>query len=246
MATDSLLRGMVDLRDRQIQKGRIQFDNRLRALESGADNGTGHQIQIVEKWAIRFTELEAELTRDIAHEVEQYKMYPYLSSVKGIGPGLTAKLLALIDIERSNTVSQLWRFAGLAVFNGKREYRVKGETSHYNSRLKSVLYNVWESLMRTKDSPYNDIYYHWKAKYAETRPEWTLIHQHKAAIRKVEKMFLSHLWYTWRVLEGLPVLNLWVIEHLGHQTYESPEKYGWKSVSHLPQIEHSYKVNVSD
>jgi len=237
---------MVDLRDRQIQKGRIQFGNRLSALDRGADNGTGQQEGVVGRWTTRFNRLEIELNKDIAEVVKGYEMYPYLSSVKGIGPGLSAKFLALIDIERSNTVSQLWRYAGLAVFDGKREYKAKGEPAHYSSRLKSTCYNAWECFMRCSESPYKDLYYHWRERYLLSRPDWTKGHQHFAAIRKVEKMFLSHLWATWRTVEGLPVRNLYVIEHLGHQYYSSPEEYGWKSVAHLPQIEFSYEVNIGE
>lgn len=42
--SNELLRALVDLRDRQIQKARIQFNNRVLALERGKENETFNNI----------------------------------------------------------------------------------------------------------------------------------------------------------------------------------------------------------
>jgi len=41
-------------------------------------------------------------------------------------------------------------------------------------------------------------------------------HIHKAARRKMVKIFLSHLWERWRIIEGLPVSEPFAIAKLGH------------------------------
>jgi hypothetical protein len=51
---------------------------------------------------------------------------------------------------------------------------------------------------------------------------WTLGHQHLAAMRKMTKLFLSHLWITWREAEGLSVRDPYVQEKLGHTTILGP------------------------
>lgn len=225
--SDPLLRALVDLRDRQIQKARIQFSNRLSAIERDADDpARSGQTQIVTRWLERFTELETDLDKDIARVVRDEPMYEQLSAVKGIGPMLAAKLLAMIDIERSDTISALWRYAGYAVIDGEREKPVKGEKLHYNKRLKTTLYLVGTAFLRA-NSPYRRVYDSAREYYDANRPDWTKLHQHNAAMRKMIKLFLSHLWDQWRKAEGLPVTDPYVHDRLGHNHKYEPEQFGW-------------------
>lgn len=228
---DSSLRALVDLRDRQIQKARIQFSNRLSAIERGADISSEAQAKIIERWLYRFDELESELDRDIKEVVIDHVMYKQLTCVKGIGPMMAAKLLALIEIDRCSTISALWRYAGLAVINGKAERPVKGERLHYSKRMKSLLYNIAGQMLKAQ-SPYVDIYYEWKEHYKLNRSDWTKNHCHLAAIRKMNRIFLEHLWRRWRMVEGLPAPEAWVFSVDGHthEHYMKPEHYGWPSV----------------
>lgn len=228
--TDSVLRALVDLRDRQIQKGRIQFQLRLDAIQRGADQSNGQQIEIVTRWMDHFAALESELDQDIAVAVATEPVYNDLVALKGIGPLLSAKLIAMIDIQRANTVSALWRYAGYAVINGKRERPVKGEKLHYNKRLKTTLYLVASSFLRC-NSPYRAIYDDARDYYQANRPDWTKGHQHRAALRKMIKVFLAHLWERWRIVEGLPTRRLYVHEKLGHQHIHQASDFGWPVMS---------------
>ena len=98
---NELLRTLVDTRDRQIQKARIQFGNRINAIERGADESSGQQAEILERYYAQFRLIEDQLDKDIAEMVAEEPVYDYVSAVKGIGPGLAAKLIAMIDIERA-------------------------------------------------------------------------------------------------------------------------------------------------
>lgn len=230
---NELLRALVDLRDRQIQKGRIQFGNRVGALERGDDNGYSQQLLIAEKWAQRFADMEKELDKDISEEVNNYSIYPYMSAVRGVGPMLAAKTIAMINIERSPTISALWRYSGYGVKDGERERPVKGEKLHYNKRLKSTLYLIGESFLRT-GSPYRDVYDSAKAYYQAVKkddPDWPPIHIHRAAMRKMIKMFLSHVWLTWRQLEGLPISKPYVNDRLGHEHFYTAKSFGWPPIT---------------
>jgi hypothetical protein len=223
------LRALVDLRDRQLQKARIQFGNRLDAVLRAADPAVQVQEEILRRYYEAFDELERLADRDIARLVATHPIYDELARVRGVGPGLAAKLLALIgDISWFDTVSKLWRFAGYAVIDGKAERLVRGERAHFSTRLKATCYLVGVSMLRSS-SPYRVIYDHARARYAQTRPEWTPMHQHMAALRKMVKIFLSHLWERWRRRVGLPVRLEYVHEYLGHTTRYLPEEFGWQA-----------------
>ena len=152
-------------------------------------------------------------------------MYPYINGIKGIGPSLASQVLSLIDITRADTVSALWRYAGYAVVDGKAEKLKKGEKAHYNANLKKALYKVAMSFLKCS-SPYRKFYDDAK-QYYEANRDWTKMHIHLASIRKMIKMFLSHLWHVWRTVEGLPTRELYVVEKLGHNHIIPPDDFGW-------------------
>ena len=221
------LRALVDLRDLQLQKARIQFGNRLRAISAGEDAAVHEQREIVARYYRAFDELERLVTRDIEVLVRRYPIYHEVARVRGVGPTLAAKTVALIgDIGRFDTVSKLWRFAGYAVVEGKAERRRAGEKAHYCGRLKVTCYLLGTSFLRL-GSPYREVYDRAKERYAQTHPEWTPLHRHRAAQRVMVKIFLSHLWERWRLLEGLPVRNHYAADYLGHPTTLRPEQFGW-------------------
>lgn len=228
MSNNSLLRALVDLRSNQVQKTRIAFSNRVSAIERGDDIASDKQREIVNRWKMRFLEMEKELDDDVADLVKDEPIFDELVCLKGIGPMLSAKIISMVDIERAPTVSSLWRYGGYGVIDGQRERPIKGQRLHYNIRLKSALYLVASSFLKC-DSPYRAIYDKAKAYYQETKPDWTKLHIHRGAMRKTIKLFLSHLWVRWRLLEGLPIREPYVHEKLGHQTVYAPEDFGWPS-----------------
>ena len=84
---DPLLRALVDLRDRQIQKARIQFSNRLSALNNMVDDAAGSgQRKITERWLDVFKELEKSIDKDIKALVKKEPIYEEMSAIKGVGP----------------------------------------------------------------------------------------------------------------------------------------------------------------
>lgn len=280
--TDQILRALVDLRDRQIQKARIQFNNRLSAIDRQTDesNGSGQRV-VVERWLDVFKELEKKLDKDIASFVKDIPIYEEMSNIKGLGPMLSAKMLAMIDIEVPDTITALWQYCGY----GQEEYWVsdKGEVQapvtgmkwvtkkptegveilrsiegkkflirhspaprpewikrrmisrpvagwmlSYNKRLKTSLYQLGGSFLKSK-SPYRDIYDTYRVEYKRKHPDWTKMHLHLAANRKMIKIFLSHFWTRWRTLEGLPVTEPYVFRVLGHSKndFYPSEDFGW-------------------
>jgi hypothetical protein len=107
-----LVRALIDLRDRTLQKSRIAFGNRVSALERGTDQGRNGAEALVGQWMERFQMLEDAADEDIKSLMADVAIAEYAMAVKGIGPMLIAKAIAMIDISRSDTVSALWRYSG--------------------------------------------------------------------------------------------------------------------------------------
>ncbi len=186
-----LARALVDLRDRTIQKTRIQFSNRISAIERDKDDS--EYASYIRRWMERFNEIEKDLDKSIEDLADDMPIVERMIRVRGVGKILAVKIAAMIDIQRADTISALWRYAGYAVVDGHREKPVKGEPLHYNTRLKTTCYLVGTSFLRS-NSPYRKIYDEARGYYEENRKEWTKAHQHMAAMRKMTKLWLSHLW----------------------------------------------------
>jgi len=112
----------------------------------------------------RLVALEKFVDDRIAELVKHHPAYPWFSQVKGVGKENIAKVIGLIDIEKADTVSSLWKFAGFAPVDGKSERRQKGEKLHYNSQLRSMCWRLATSLLKAKGKFY-DYYLVEKDKY---------------------------------------------------------------------------------
>jgi len=170
-------------------------------------------------------------------------IWDWITEIKGMKSGkLPAQLLAQInDISLSPTVSSLWRFCGYAVYDGKTERNKKGEKSHYNRQLKSICYLIGEQFVRQQTPFYVDLYYAEKLRLRDLHPEkikengkWKYNdgHLHAMAKRKMVKIFLQHLWVTWREIEGLPVSDPYSISIMGHAKYIMAP-VGYNTLNHL-------------
>jgi len=196
-------------------------------------------------------EAEKRITKFMAGSLDGHPVWmAWLSRVKGVGPILACKMLShirvkpcrevvfkdpkaetkeLIEVDRpyADTISALWRYAGYGVENGERERPAKGERRPYNLRLKTTVFLAGSSFLRA-NSPYRQFYDSAKAQYEArdlarpTEQRWGKYHRHLAAMRRMNKMFLSHLWLVWREIEGLPVRDPYVEEKLGHTHIVSP------------------------
>lgn len=111
-----------------------------------------------------------------------------------------------------------------AVIKTMRDRPVKGFLTPYSKTAKSTCYLVGISFLKT-GSPYARIFYASKDYYLKNRPDWTPDHIRLAAVRRMVKIFLVHLWYEWRKAEGLPTRLPYVHEKLGHTTLYKPEDF---------------------
>lgn len=212
---------MLEQMRQAMQKHRIQMNNRASAVERGVSTLNPETALYFQE---KFQGLEDELAGLISRAVKDHEMWDWLDRVKGIGPGLAGSLLSTIDIERAQTVSALWRYAGQGVVDGESERRKKGQKLGYNAGLKKTCYLIGSSFLKA-NSPYRREYDEAKTYYQTNRLDWTPKHVDMAARRKMVKIFLSHLWTEWRTRRGLPVRDPYAMQVLNHDGHKPAENY---------------------
>ena len=210
------MRKRHNLRISSIERGKSNLDSTLEQDFMEQMNMEA-LIKVSKKTMVNFGEQSAPAVWD------------WVTSIRGLGEGgLAAQLIAQIDdIGKFSNVSKLWRFAGLAVINGKAERNQPGEKSHKNGRLRAVCYLISEQFIKQQTPLYVDIYYQEKARLHELHPEpegkqYTDGHLHNMAMRKTVKIFMQHLWLIWRQAEGLPITMPYAIDILQHADYIEP------------------------
>lgn len=127
----------------QMQHERIAMQGRERAQNQGVDRNPGRFIGVVSDF---FASAETEIAGWLDKYSANDPLGQWARSQKGIGPVLAAGLLAHIDIERSNSVSQVWSFAGL---NPAMVWE-KGQKRPFNANLKTLCWKIGESFIKVK------------------------------------------------------------------------------------------------
>jgi len=124
---------------------------------------------------------------------------------------------------------------------GRAEKPVAGQTLAYNNKLKTIVYKIGDSMIEssgkraeTDNRLYADLYYEKRADYEDRDWGKSKLHRHLAARRYMQKIWMQHLWVTWRTLEGLSVSDPWPIQKLvEHKHYMPPEDFGWLALDDL-------------
>ncbi len=115
--------------------------------------------------------------------------------------------------------------------------RIKGSIIDYNPKMKKLCRNLALSLIQY-NTFYGDMYNGYLDQYMQrdnllvdintTKYKPDVLEKirtskaTKMARRKMVKIFLSHLWSTWRKMEGLPVTKPYIFEIGGHSNYIEP------------------------
>jgi hypothetical protein len=189
----------------ELMKMRMRHNQRIAFINSGKCNLDPVFEKGIATWADGLLTLAVKEMANYGAIVGH--VWEWLISFKGIGESLAAQLLAQIDnIMLFATVSKLRRFAGFAVFDGKREIPEKGDLRHYNTELKSTVYKIVDQFIRQQTPVWVDLYYAEKerlrARYPETADKPNVEHGKghldRMARRKVAKEFLKQLWIVWR------------------------------------------------
>ena len=145
--TDTEARFLVDAYY-MMQEDRKRSHNQVRAL--GEDSEPNSVIQ----WLADQSEtLENQIKRALDKYTQAHAMGSWMRDIYGIGPVLSAGLLAHIDISKAPTVGHIWRFAGL---DPTLKWE-KGQKRPWNAGLKTLCWKVGQSFM--KFSGQDECYY---------------------------------------------------------------------------------------
>lgn len=146
----------------------------------------------------------------------------FLNKVKGIGPILASGLIAWLcnPILKANYVSQIWGYCGLA----PNQERKRGEKLSYNPHLKTFCWKIGQSFIKFPCFG-RKLYEAFRKDCERKHPDWSKLHCHNWARRKVVKLFIASVWEMWREMNGLPVTEPYPIEYLGHKDKITPEKW---------------------
>jgi hypothetical protein len=131
-----------------MQKDRISDNNQDGALEK-----LGEPHAVLGWLADQHSTLEKQVARALAAYADADPVGRWAQTIPGIGPIITAGLLAHIDIKQAPTVGHIWRFAGLdpsVVWN-------KGQKRPGNAKLNTLWWKIGESFVKLSGND-RDIY----------------------------------------------------------------------------------------
>jgi hypothetical protein len=99
---------------------------------------------VISWFANQSEQFESQIQKALDAYTKAHPMGAWMRSITGIGPVLSAGLLAHIKIERAPTVGHIWSFAGLDP-NSKWE---KGQRRPWNAELKTLCWKIGDSFMK--------------------------------------------------------------------------------------------------
>ncbi len=189
--------------------------------------------------------IEDDIRNALNKWTDEHHMGRWAKGVHGIGPVISAGLLAHIEIERAKTAGAIWRFAGL---DPTVEWG-KGEKRPWNAQLKVLCWKIGDSFVRQSGSEkcrYGHLYRERKAREVERNEAGEFAALAKATLEKrairdpatrkryesgklpdgrldlrarrwAVKLFLAH-WFeeAYRQHHGTEPPSPYPIAHLGH------------------------------
>jgi hypothetical protein len=234
--TVSEARYLVDLYY-TIQDYRKATDNQTR---EGEEPG-----ELLSWFADQHRILENNIRRALDVYTSEHPIGRWCKSITGIGPVIAAGLIAHIDISKAPTMGALWRFAGLdpSATWGKGEkrpwnarlkvlcWKIGESFVKVSGNDKDIYGKIWRQRKEEEAAKNEVLAYKDQAaailaakKIGKTTEAFGHYSSgklppaqiHARAKRYAVKLFLSHLWETWRKHEGLPAPEAYCFAHLGH------------------------------
>jgi hypothetical protein len=150
-------------------------------------------------FACHLMQLESDAGKYVRREMAKHPLWPWLSSIRGIGPILSARLLHRIDGKTFPSPAHLWSYCGLDGPGWRQK--------PHNWDLTAICYNIAESFQRQPalSGGYRDIY-DARKQYEATKPPCDKCreqgfedscrpgHINNKARRYTVKCFLKDLW----------------------------------------------------
>lgn len=93
----------------------LEPDDVLAQIKTGKTEGP---VAILGRTFRRHWDEEREVFAEMRASLEAHPAWPWISRVRGLGPTLSCKLLARLDVTKADTASSFWRYCGLATVPG--------------------------------------------------------------------------------------------------------------------------------
>lgn len=234
----------------QLQQHRIRLESQVRAAQDA-----GEPYELMSFLADNLGKLERNVKSALGVYSQANPVGRWAESIIGIGPVISAGLLAHLDITRSASASHIWSYAGLTPDSKK----VRGKKLNYNPALKVLAWKIGESFVKQSGNA-KDFYGHLYLKRKEYEQAKNLKgdyadqaaailkeknfsddttakacyekgqlppgHIHARAKRYAVKMFLSHWWFVAYSLHYQKTPPMpYPIEHGGHVDFLMPPNF---------------------
>lgn len=214
----------------------------LPSREIFAGNGiiTNHTDAVLIQSLVNLEMQEDLLVKEMNLILPNEKIFPWMKEIRGLGPQLSGIIISEIDIHKAETVSKIWKYAGLDCLpNGEGRSRKEGHLVErafvnkdgeedtrmsitFNPFLKTKLIGVLgTSFIRLNNPVYRKIYDDYKNRIAlreallPKEKQRCKKHINAMAIRYMIKQFLRDLYMAWRAIEGLPITEEYAVRKLG-------------------------------
>lgn len=175
----------------QIQDYRKMADLQMRSL---TENNEPHSVI---QWLFEQNQsLENQIKRALDAYSASDSLGEWARSIIGIGPVITAGLLAHIDLDKAPTVGHIWNFAGI---NPNIVWE-KGQKRPFNAKLKTLCWKIGESFVKVcndEEAFYGQLYSKRK-KQEITKNLEGLFKEQAVKIFQTKKLAISteaYLWY---------------------------------------------------
>jgi hypothetical protein len=200
-------------RNMSIEEGQL----RREALASLAAHPAWHWLRTVEGAdPMLFARLLGRLDLEKAATPSHFWSYCGLATVRGVayrcrtcGLEVAAAETARVDpghvalVSRAQCEGVLERAAANAEIRVAQPKPRQGEPCTYDADAKELCFRIGLAFVDA-EGPYRRVYAAERAELQAGRPGWTDQRRHLAALRKVQKQFLTHLWQAWREGVHLP------------------------------------------
>jgi hypothetical protein len=244
--TETEARYLVDLYY-LMQKARIRVNNEVKNLHRDAEkSGNTPEPHDALLWVFgQFETLENQVKRVLKRFTESHQMSWFFEQTFGVGPVISAGLLAYIDIHRAPSVGNIISFAG---WIGPEQKWEKGQKRPWCTPFRTLCWKIGDSFVKFHNNEhcfYGLWYERFKQEEIDKNEKGLLKDEAKRALsernfkkgktrdiyesgmlppahidararRKTVKLFLSHLHECWRTQECGDYGQPYEFVHLGH------------------------------
>ncbi len=186
----------------RMQGYRIRAASQIRAIEQGADEGGTHQV--LSFFQSNFEILETQMKGALGVFAGARPEGAWLQAVVGIGPVISAGLIANIDIAKAKYSGSLWKYAGIA--SPTADKWEKGQKRPYNASLKLLLvYKAGESFVKfqnNKNDVYGKLFAKRKQEYIQKNQQGAFASAAQQVLRdkNIGKTTDAYIWYSGSLL----------------------------------------------